>query len=140
MIISYNTFHIPIPGTPEWEQYLAWVEENLKNKKEISMEYWEGSSIEYKVIGGKKNREVSLNSFKMDNEKILGSISLTQEGYKKVLKTAKKKMEKELDKLREKNEEENIKSDFYMTHEIAKISGEIKGIIMIYDALEEAMK
>ena len=119
---------------------LATVEEKLKG--ETNMEYWEGSPIEYRTIrGGKGNKVIAtLSSFKMDDEKILGSVSLTQEGYKMVLRTAKKKMEKELDKLRKKNEEENIKSDFHMTHEIATISGEIKGILMIYDALEEAMK
>lgn len=126
----------------EWGYCLATAEKKLKG--ETNMEFYEGGSFyetqKTEIRGGKGyNVIATLSSFKTDDEKILGSISLTQEGYKKVLKTAKKKMEKELEKLRKKNEEENIKSDFHMTHEIATISGEIKGILMIYEALEEVL-
>lgn len=68
----------------------------------------------------------------------VGLVNMTQKQFNKIIKNAQKNLEKQLKLLRKKQEEENIKSDFYMTHEIATISGEIKGILMIYEALEEA--
>ena len=101
------------------------------------MEYWEGTSVTNEDISQILNRWIDNTRHLREQNKQYGSISLTQKEYLKVLKNAKKKMKEELKQLRKKNEEENIKSDFYMTHEIAKISGEIKGILMIYEALEE---
>lgn len=72
-----------------------------------------------------------------ETKKSVGLVNMTQKQFNKVIKKARKNLEKQLELLRKKNEEENIKSDFYMTHEIATISGEIKGILMIYEALEE---
>lgn len=68
----------------------------------------------------------------------VGLVNMTQKQFNKIIKNAQKNLEKQLKLLRKKQKEENIKSDFYMTHEIAKISGEIEGILMIYEALEEA--
>lgn len=103
------------------------------------MEYWEGASFTDENISQELNRWIDNNCPHLRGQnKQYGSISLTQKEYLKVLKNAKKKIKEELKQLRKKNEEENIKSDFYMTHEIATISGEIKGILMIYEALEEA--
>lgn len=103
------------------------------------MEYWEGASFTNENISQILDRWIDNTCpHSRGQNKQYGSISLTQKEYLKVLKNAKKKMEKELKQLRKKSEEENIKSDFYMTHEIAKISGEIEGILMIYEALEEA--
>ena len=73
-----------------------------------------------------------------ETKRSVGLVTITQKQFNKAIKNAQKNLEKQLKLLRRKNEEENIKSDFYMTHEIAKISGEIEGILMIYEALEEA--
>ena len=73
-----------------------------------------------------------------ETKRSVGLVTITQKQFNKAIKKARKNLEKQLELLRRKNEEENIKSDFYMTHEIATISGEIKGILMIYEALEEA--
>ena len=97
------------------------------------MEYWEGASFTNENISQALNRWIDNTCPHLKEQ------NKTQKEYLKALKNAKKKMEKELKKLRKKNEEENIKSDFHMTHEIATISGEIKGILMIYEALEEVL-
>lgn len=68
-----------------------------------------------------------------------GIVNMTQKQFHRVIKKAQKNLEKQLKLLRERMGEENIKSDFHMTHEIATISGEIKGILMIYEALEEVL-
>jgi len=105
------------------------------------VEYWEGASFTNENISQELNRWIDNTCPHLrEQNKQYGSISLTQKEYSKVLKNAKKKMKEELKQLRKKQEEENIKSDFYMTHEIATISGEIKGILMIYEALEEVVE
>lgn len=89
-------------------------------------------------IGEKLSRWIDHQEQSKNKSK--GAIQITQDQFHKVIKKARKDLEKQLKLLRKKNEEENIKSDFYMTHEIATISGEIKGILMIYEALEEVVE
>ena len=114
MTIIPQSEPIPVPGTIEW---VEWQAEHIRRNKLIDC---------FRNADGKLYREPLQ--------------TIPEDINHKMIKKVKKKLEKELKQLRKKNEEENIKSDFYMTHEIAKISGEIKGILMIYEALEEIEK
>ena len=123
---------------PIFDESSREVKIDLLEKGEREVEYWEGASFIDENISQALNRWIDNTCPHLRGQnKQYGSISLTQKEYSKVIKRAKRKMKEELKQLRKKNEEENIKSDFYMTHEIGKISGEIEGILMIYEALEE---
>ena len=128
---------IPAPGTKEWDEWI------LKREIEEQIVY---------VMGGKGNKiitafdrgkrdavsEISKKIVEYNNKnqereqqknKVYGTVQLTQEQYLKALKIAKRKLDRELERLRSEK----------TTYEIAKISGEIKGIKMIYEALEEVL-
>lgn len=118
---------IPIPGTKAWDEWTTKTKVGLSDSPTYS-----------ESIGEKLSRWIDHQE--QSKYKTKGAIQITQDQFHKVIKKARKDLEKQLKLLRKKSEEENIKSDFYMTHEIATISGEIKGILMIYEALEEVVE
>lgn len=55
----------------------------------------------------------------------------------KAIKRAKKRIEAELERLREENTRKHYESNFKMTHDIAVISGKISGLIMILEEINK---
>lgn len=55
----------------------------------------------------------------------------------KAIKRAKKRIEAELDRLREENTRKHFELDFKMTHDIAVISGKISGLLMILEEINK---
>lgn len=55
----------------------------------------------------------------------------------KAIKKAKKRIDAELERLREENTRKNYESDFHMTHDIAVISGKISGLLMILEEIDK---
>lgn len=135
---------IPVPGTKEWDDWI--LEREIENEIVYAM-----GGKGYKIITafdrGRKDAasEISKKIVEWNNKnqereqqkkKVCGTVQLTHEKYLEALKIAKRKLNRELERLNT-EKEDYIKSDFDTTYEIAKISGEIKGITMIYEALEE---
>lgn len=55
----------------------------------------------------------------------------------KAIKRAKKRIESELERLREENTRKHYDSNFKMTHDIAVISGKISGLLIILEEIEK---
>ena len=55
----------------------------------------------------------------------------------KAIKRAKKRIDAELERLREENTRKHYESDFKMTHDIAVISGKISGLLMILEEIDK---
>lgn len=55
----------------------------------------------------------------------------------KAIKRAKKRIEAELERLREENTRKHYESNFKMTHDIAVISGKISGLLMILEEINK---